>query len=255
MHGIITTELLTQFNSHYATNIFMEKELILLFKHLSIIAEVRKGKLMMPSLLKVEEKPPGMNDSTVENVVPRLFFYFGPKLGVFCFLLTSLITKARWELLMEDGHPIQVLRNCVQFAIPGKHPGCVTVTDSLSTYFTVSVTLPSTICLEKAHEIYEEVCSVVHDAILTGIHDASHKLNYTTTDHDSMPEVAFACPEHQATPLHPATISSSGLLTCTTHPGSVCSRITPAHRLWLRETATSCKRKFSCIWSSDYSRR
>ena len=57
-------------------------------------------------------------------IITALLFYFGqdgPKLEVYCsFLLSSLITEAKWELLEEDDYPVQVSYNQVQFALPGK---------------------------------------------------------------------------------------------------------------------------------------
>ena len=56
----------------------------------------------MPCLLE-EEKVKLYPD--LEPIVPALLFYFGengPKLGVYCFLLASLITNAKWKLVTED---------------------------------------------------------------------------------------------------------------------------------------------------------
>ena len=88
------------------------------------------------------------------------------------------------------------------------------------------------ITTEEALEICEKVCPTIRETILTGIRKASHKLNYN----NSIPNAAFLCnnSKHEAqTSLHPATISEVGLLTCTTHPRSVFSKMTEQHRLWL----------------------
>ena len=232
--GIVTTEILSQFTSGYVPGLFEEKHLILVFKKLLIVAEIGKGKFLMPCLLEEEKVQILFN-----SVVPALLFYFGengPKLGVYCFLLASLITDAKWKLLTENGTPVQLSRNRVRFVVPGNNPGCITITDSFSTFFHVSIEFPDTVTREKATEICKNVCPTIRETILTHIRKASHRLNYN----NSIPEAAFLCSKHDETaPPHPATISNTGLLTCTTHPRSVCSDLTDEHRLWFGETAPS----------------
>jgi hypothetical protein len=50
-------------------------------------------------------------------------------------------------------------------------------------------------------------------------------LNYN----NSIPQVAFPCSKHEE--LHPAIISSTGVLTCTANP-RVYSEMTDQHQLW-----------------------
>ena len=231
--GIVTAEILEQFSSHYVPKLFMKEQLILVLKHLRIMAEVGKGEYLMPCLLR-KQGIPRLVAGASSLVIPALLFYFGrdgPKLGVYCFLLASLITEAKWELLEEDGYPVQVSRNSAQFTVPGKNPGCITITDSFSSYLHVSIDFPASISRERAQEVCEEVCPMIRETVLTGIRKASQRLNYNYSN----PSVAFPCSGHKDTPLHPATISDSGkLLTCTTHPATVCSgEITEQHRLWL----------------------
>ena len=230
--GIVTTKIMSQFNSGYVPGLFEEQHLILLFKKLLIVSEIGEGKFLMPSLLE-EEKVQILSDS----IIPALLFYFGPngpKFGVYCFLLASLITEARWELLMEDNSPVQLSRNRAQFVIPGNHPGCVTITDSFSTFLHINIEFPDGITEEKALEICEIVCPTIRETILTHIRKASHRLNYD----NSVPEAAFLCcakHDETTTPHHPAIIPKhkTGLLTCSICPKSVFSTMTEKHELWL----------------------
>ena len=236
--GIVTMEILSKFNSHYVPKLFMKEHLILLFKHLRIMAEVGKDEYLMPCLLR-KYSIPRLMANVSSLIIPALLFYFGrdgPKLGVYCFLLASLITEAKWELLEEDGYPIQVSRNSAQFVVPRKNPGCITITDSFSSFFHVSIDFPASVSRERAQEICEEVCPTIREIVQTGIRKASQRLNY----YNSLPTVAFPCSGHQDTPLHPATVSDNGkLLTCSTHPATVCNNVTEQHRLWLGSSADS----------------
>ena len=229
--GIVTAEILEKFSSHYIPKLFMKEQLILVLKHLRIMAEVGKGEYLMPCLLR-KQGIPRLVAGASSLVIPALLFYFGrdgPKLGVYCFLLASLITEAKWELLEEDGYPVQVSRNRVQFALPGKTPGCVIITDPFSSHFHVIVELePSEdASADGIQRIYEEVCPLIHETILTGIRKASQKLNYN----NSIPEIAFPCKKHGD--LHPAIISENGRLLICTSDCRVYSEMTEQHKLWL----------------------
>ena len=226
-HGIVTAEILEQFSSHYVPKLFMKEQLILVLKHLRIMAEVGKGEYLMPCLLRKQDIPRLVAGASSL----ALLFYFGrdgPKLGVYCFLLASLITEAKWELLEENSYPVQVSRNRVQFALPGKNPGCVTITDPFSSYFHIIVELepPEGASADGIQEVYEGICPAIRETILTGIRKASQKLNYN----NSIPEIAFPCPKHDD--LHPAIISESGKLLICTSDRRVYSEMTEQHKLW-----------------------
>ena len=239
--GIITQDILSQFESGYVPKLFEEDHLILLFEHLLIVAKVGEGKYLMSCLLEPDEAIPHPLSLPISNsqVVPALLFFFGedgPKLGVYCCLLSALITEFKWKLLMEDSNPVQLSRNRACFSIPGKNPGYVTITDSFSTFFHVSLTFPSDVSSAKQLQICENTCPKIRETILTGIRKASRKLNYN----NSIPEIAFVCSRHQPSSVHPATLADADLLTCTTHPGSVCCEMTEGHKLWLgKATAAS----------------
>ena len=227
--GIITAEILEQFDSHYVPKVFMKEELILVLKHLRIMAEVGEGEYLVPCLLKKEDIPRSL-PGVASQIVSPLLFYFdedGPKLGVYCFLISSLITEFGWKLLTENRCPVQVSRNRVQFALPGGNPGCVTITDSFSTFFHVVIEPPEDASADRVHQICEELCPTIRETILTGIRKASQRLNYNY----SIPQVAFPCSKHEE--VHPAIISSTGLLTCTEN-SRVCCDMTEQHSIWFK---------------------
>ena len=229
--GIITRDILSKFESHYIPKLFEEDHLILLFEHLLIIAKVGEGKYLMSCLLEVETVCHPKPDPASQVVSPLLFYFGpdGPKLGVYCCLLSSLITEFKWKLLMEGGNPVQLSRNRACFHIPENHPGFITIIDSFTTFFQVDITFPSDISPAKALEICEKVCPLIRETVLTGIRKASRRLNYK----NSIPEIAFLCSnaKHQGTVPHPANVSSSGLLTCTDSASVFCD-MTEKHKIW-----------------------
>ena len=245
-YGIVTLKLLSQFGSHYVPGLFMQQQLVILLKYLRVIAEVGDGKYLVPCLLKVSTIPHPIPCSTSPSI-PALLFYFGPngpKLGVYCCLLASLITEAKWELMTEDNCPVQVSRNKVQFRLPGDDPGAITITDSFSTFFHVSIDFPEDMDITKAEQICKRICSSIRETILSMIQKTSHKLNYN----NSIPTIAFPCSKHLPSDLHPATISSSGFLTCTLHPASVYSDLTEQHQIWGGDNAQDSKGTMHTPW-------
>ena len=242
-HGIVTLALLSQFSSHYVPGLFVQQQLILLLKYLRVIAEVGKGKYLMPCLLKVTTISRPLTHSAGASI-PALLFYFGPngpKLGVYCCLLASLITEAKWELMTDNNRPVQVSRNQVQFRLPGDDPGAITITDSFSTFFHVSIDFPEDMDVTKAEQICKKICPSIRETILSMIQKTSHKLNYN----NSIPTIAFPCSKHLPSDLHPATISSSGVLTCTLHPASVYNVLTEQHQIWRGESIQDNKGTYS----------
>jgi hypothetical protein len=130
---------------------------------------------------------------------------------------------------------VQVSRNRVQFALPGKKAGCVTITDPFSSYFHVIVELepPEDASANEIQQIYEEICPAIRETVLTGIRKASQKLNYN----NSIPEVAFPCTKHDD--LHPAIISENQRRLICTSNRRVYSKMTEQHKLWLGQKGTS----------------
>ena len=232
MHGIVTMEILSKFDSYYVPNLFEKKELILLFSHLGIMANVGEGEYLMPCVLKKEDVPCPMPSVSSEGV-PALLIYFGPDgamLGVYIFLLASLITDTGWKLLERNRYPVQLSRNRARFVLPGNNPGYVTITDSISSYFHVAIDPPEGDSAEEVRQICEEVCPSIRETILAGIRKASQHLNYDTPD----TKFAFPC----STCQYPATFSCSGLrLTCTDDPLHCC-KIPKGHCLWFSSKGT-----------------
>ena len=242
MHGIVTMEILSKFDSYYVPNLFNEKELILLFSHLGIMAKVGEGEYLMPCVLKKEDVSCPMPSVSSEGV-PALLIYFGPDgamLGVYIFLLASLITDAGWKLLERNRYPVQLSRNRARFVLPGNNPGYVTITDSFSTFFHIAIEPPEGKSDEEIRQICEEVCPSVRETIMAGIRKASLHLNYDIPD----TKFAFPC----STCQYSATFSYSGLqLTCTDDPLHCCE-IPESHCLWFGSKGTRSINSFLFVY-------
>jgi hypothetical protein len=131
---------------------------------------------------------------------------------------------------------VQVSRNQVQFALPGKTAGCVTITDPFSSYFHVIVELepPEGASADGIQQIYEEICPAIRETILTGIRKASQRLNYN----NSIPEIAFPCNCTKHDDLHPAIISENQRRLICTSSRRVYNEMTEQHKLWLGQKGT-----------------
>ena len=188
----------------------------------------------MPCLLRVTQEPTPLAPSSV----PSLLFYFphSPLLGVFCALVAYLLSQAKWKLLFDASSlsPIKVSRNTVQFEVPGDLPGEITLRDSFSTYFQVSLQLP-----EKApRALCSTVCPQIRETILAGLRKASSALHYN----NSVPKYAFLCCEHgtsnTATPHTSVVDGTRTLMTCTLNPAKFCSTLTEEYLVWFRSSET-----------------
>ena len=189
----------------------------------------------MPCLLRVtDESTPFVPSSSF----PSLLFYFphSPLLGVFCALVAYLLSQAKWRLLFDASSqsPVKVDRNTVQFEVPGGLPGAITLSDSFSTYFQVSIQLP-----EKAPRArYSAVFPLVRETILAGLRKASSALHYN----NCVPRDAFLCLEHsnsETIPPHASVVDRTcTLMTCTLNPAKFCSTLTEEHLVWFHSSDT-----------------
>ena len=235
--GIVTLELLSkkEFGRHYVQGLFSPVELLKLFKNLLIVSPITEEEYLMPCLLRVTDEPTVLAPS---SSVPSLLFYFphSPLLGVFCALVAHLLSQAKWKLLFDASSrsPVKVDRNTIQFEVPGGLPGKITLSDSFSTYFQVSIQLP-----EKApRALCSTVCPQIHETILAGLRKASSALHYN----NCVPSDAFLCLEHSTsdttTPHASVVDSTRTLMTCTLNPAEFCSTLTEEQLVWFRSSDT-----------------
>ena len=235
--GIVTLEFLSkkEFGRHYVQGLFSPVQMLKLFKKLLIVSPITEEEYLMPCLLQVTQEPTLLASS---SSVPSLLFYFphSPLLGVFCALVAYLLSQAKWKLLFDASSrsPVKVDRNTIQFEVPGGLPGKITLSDSFSTYFQVSIQLP-----EKApRALCSTLCPQIRETILAGLRKASSALHYN----NCVPRDAFLCLEHSnsdTTMPHASVVDSTcTLMTCTLNPAEFCSTLTEEHLVWFRSSET-----------------
>ena len=192
----------------------------------------------MPCLLPVTEVP---SVHSPDSSVPSLLFHFphSPLVGVFCGLVAYLLSRAKWKLHFDASSqsPAKANRNTIEFEVPGDHPGSITLTDSFSTYFQVTVELPAV-----ASELYPEVCLQVRETIIAGLRTALSTLHYN----NSVPQDAFFCSgDHSSTGTaalckHIAMVEPKRRwMTCTVNR-KLCSRLNEHQLLWFPQTSGAC---------------
>ena len=218
--GIITLKFLSkkEFRRHYVPDLFCPGELLRLFNKLLIVSPITEEEFLMPCLLRVTDESTVLAPS---SSIPSLLFHFphSPLLGVFCAVVAYLLSQAKWKLLFDASSrsPVKVDRNTVQFEVPRDLPGVITLSDSFSTYFQVSIQLPEKV----PRALYSAVFPHIHETIVAGIRKASSALHYN----NSVPKDAFLCLEHNASenlsPHASVVDSTHTLMTCTLNSKSL----------------------------------
>ena len=187
----------------------------------------------MPCLLRVTQEPTPFAPS---SSVPPLLFYFphSPLLGVFCALVAYLLSQAEWKLLFDASSrsPVKVDRNVVQFEVPGDLAGVISLSDSFSTYFQVSVELPE----QAPKATYSAVFPKIRETIVAGIRKASSALHYNSSE----PKDAFLCVEHGTSVsgmIHASVVDRTRtMMTCTLCRAKHFSTLTKEHLVWFRSS-------------------
>ena len=233
-HALLTVEFLEQkvFRKHYVPGLFDPKHLVTLFRKLLIFADFSEGKFFVPSLLRMLSNEDVCEwRLSVNSLVSPLVLHFPdgpPRRGIFCALVSFLTSPENhfpgpWKLTMpaKSVTPTCLHRNCIQFTISCvKIPCTVTLIDTLL-HFEVHLKV-------KSKQAAGNLCSIVKQAIATGLRKANITLGYS----NSAPSFAFICP-CGAAELHHATIGE-GFWICSLDPG-VGEEFSPGQLFWVEE--------------------
>ena len=188
--GILHASCLDKFASeHYIDGVFSRDDLLQMFIDLCILSKLGSDEYLMPCIMPAEEKP-FSNPEPETQKVPAMVVEFpdgGPKLGLYCALISYLINIENWVLVMDKiKKPYHLTRNSIHFEAPGDNPGKVTLNDPLSTFFFVTYHGPFSLA--------SKVCPLIRTTILNGIQCVSKTLNYSAIKEDIKPPITFLCP-------------------------------------------------------------
>ena len=182
--GIISPRILKDLdldkNNQYVPGLFTEKELLIIFQHLYIVAQIGEGRYFMPSLLP-HFTPNELQQLSPDPSKPPLLFHFKDgcaPAGLFCALLVCLTSpRIGWEVYLEP--PLEVVRsNAACLSIPNTR--ClVTIVDAFH-QFEVHCEFP------KGREYH---LSKVNEVITDGLEEVIRNRKYAIL----FPKKSFFC--------------------------------------------------------------
>ena len=240
--GVITVDLLREFESHYVDGLFECQHLIQLLRHqLAVVplAEIEPAASIdeqcdavdyfFPALLRMLQRPDLEKHRVFSCAATPLLFRFSHgcrRSGVFCCLVVHLMKHCNWCIQHENGDLILVARNCVTFR-PYRNDCYVTLIDAFF-YIEVHVKAPPPKCIEH--------CPTIQKEITNGIVAACKVLKYAN-DH---PQLAFFCPHSGSVEVkgkedrHAATIiDKGGYGSCTQTMHFF--ELEDKHNIWLKD--------------------
>ena len=164
--GIISHGILKDSPKHYVPGLFTEKELLLIFEHLYIVAQVEEGRYFMPSLLP-HFATNELQQLSPDPSKPPLLFHFKDgcaPAGLFCALLVCLTSpRIGWEVCLEP--PLEGVRsNAACLSIPNTR--CLTTIVDAFHQFEVHCEFPigREYHLSKVNEVVTEALEeVIHN--------------------------------------------------------------------------------------------
>ena len=136
--GILSMQILQSeaCAKHYSNEYFTPVDLLKVLKSLFIVTKVGPTEYLMPCVLEVSDIYPSYKPS--EDKVEFSFVLHFPKqspmLGIYCCVISYLLTEVGWKLLSQEREVVQVARNSTIFQLPQKLPGKLTFRDPLSSY-------------------------------------------------------------------------------------------------------------------------
>ena len=238
-HGIITVDLLEQFQKHYTKGVFTPADFLMLLRHLLIVADIdiTKGVYFMPCLLPEisSEEIDKYRSGSHTSVAPILICFPGEwvSCGIFVTLVSFLQKEARWEIRLKHGTPVCLYHNCVQFDLPGD-PVVVTLIDSFA-YLEVHAEVPLKLSCQ--------ICPKVLRAVLDGLEKTANIQGY---NNQQTPQLAFLCPQQPRSIAikgrkcdsdpHPAAVNNGhSWWTCSINT-LVNGELTQKHLVWFDST-------------------
>ena len=248
-NGILTLNILKEFEAHYVDGIFTANDFLFLLEKLLIVSQLHDSEYFFPAILNMTTEAQineYLTSSRATNTVALVVQFptgWAPP-GVYCCSVCHLQSEAHWELevahkphttAQRRGTPHTqsqlppISRNCITFTKKGR-PGSVTFIDNFS-FFTVSVNVDtSKMRQENLIKHFQAIKSDMISAVEAGLKNTHH------TDLESLPVTALLCPHQNkscSTELHLAHISDNGEQWICSKNSDVFDNLTPQQTLWL----------------------
>ena len=261
-HGVVSSEFMRKFPSHYVPGIFTVDDLSELLKELLVFApiptpswakptpdssstappqdspptaspEKSEPHFVMPASLVTLSEAELAKQRTSSPMAAALLVKFpqgSRRAGVFCCFAVHLIRHCGWELLLDANVPLY--RNCIKFCLKKTSPPCtITVIDSnsfIEVYANVSIQATVLHCAR--------LLPIVKGSVFGGIAAACRALKYKET----YPEIGFICPHYEdstseKTKLHSASVSHHNEFWCCDADTSISGLLQSHHHVWFGE--------------------
>ena len=239
--GVLTLQMLQEFESHYLERVFTARDFLLLLEKLLVIAPLSSTEYFFPAVLsmmpesRVSEFLSLHRAGNIEALVVEFPTGWAPP-GVFCCSVCHLQSHFHWEVVHRphstpDGSPdsllTQVFRNCITFTRRGR-PGSVTFIDNLAFYVVYVKVDTSKMDRDELVELCQLVQSELFAAVKAGLEKTHHS--------DSNPEQSFLChcqSQFCTSELHTAQISDNRRKWICSNNRDVFDRLSPEQNLWL----------------------
>ena len=239
--GVLTLQMLQEFESHYLERVFTARDFLLLLEKLLVIAPLSSTEYFFPAVLSmmpescVSEFLSLHRAGNIEALVVEFPTGWAPP-GVFCCSVCHLQSNFHWEVVHRphstpDGSPdsllTQVFRNSITFTRRGRL-GSVTFIDNLA-FFVVCVNV-DTSKLDRDELV--ELCQLVRSELFAAVKAGLEKTHHSDSDH----EQSFLChcqSQFCTSELHTAQISDNRRKWICSKNRDVFDRLSPEQNLWL----------------------
>ena len=214
--GIVSRDLLTKhFPKHYVPKLFAVDELLELFQHLLIVAQLNCNEFVMPTVLpEISIEDLDCFKQSLESLSPALFCFTdgcAPG-GAFCCLSVYLISECGWKIADT------FCRNCLVFNV-----GSITVT-LIDCFHYFEVYIEDSNLFSSPFS----VCKWVMASISSGLDKACIALNYDEINHS----IGILCPCKKEKYEHAAVLDKQLVYWTCTKNSSIKKRISEDFAPW-----------------------
>ena len=259
-NGIVTLEILQEFQADYVDGMFTANDFLDLLEKLLVISKLSPTEYLLPAILEMTDKAiineflTTPRTSKIAALVVHFPTGWAPP-GVYCCSACHLQSHSHWEVISKAqsitvrkdaiSH-IQlpnISRNCITFTTP-KRPGSVSFIDNFS-FFVVHVNVDTS---ELEQEEIKEHCQAIQTEVFAAVEAGLKNTHHITL----CPKTAFLCPSRNgacSTELHIAHVSTIGKRWICSENTNVFSSLTAVQTVWPNKTG---KGPIVCVYVYSY---